>query len=251
MRLRALRLTPVLAAVMLLLVPALASAQDDLASLTNAINTTWVVVAAVLVLFMQAGFAMLETGLSRMKNAGAVMAKIFVNLAIALVMFWAVGFALGFGDGNGFVGSTGWFLPQGDLAGTFSFFAESGLDVEAIFIFQAAFVAVSLAIVFGSMLDRTKFIAYVIFGIVFAGLIYPIVAHWSFGGGWLAEDGFLDFAGSSVVHLQGALAATVGAIILGPRIGKFRDGRAVPIPGHSMPLAGPGSTGAPASAWSA
>jgi ammonium transporter, Amt family len=237
MRHRAFRLAPALAAAMLLIVPALASAQADVASLTNAINTTWVVIAAVLVLFMQAGFAMLETGLSRMKNAGAVMAKVFVNLSVALVMFWAVGFALGFGDGNSFVGWSGWFLPSGDIEGTFSWFSAAGLDIEVIFLFQAAFVAVSLAIVFGSMLDRTKFVAYIAFGIVFAGLIYPIVAHWSFGGGWLFQDGFLDFAGSSVVHLQGAVAATIGAIILGPRIGKFRDGRAVPIPGHSMPLA--------------
>jgi len=240
MRFRAYRLVPALAAILLLLVPALAAAQeeDPLIPLTDAVNSIWVVLAAVLVLFMQAGFAMLEVGLSRMKNAGAVMAKIFINMSIALLMFWAVGFGLAFGDGNDFAGATGWFVPNDDPAGTFGAFADYlSVPIEGLFLFQAAFAAVSLAIVFGSMLDRTKFIAYVVFGVVFTGLIYPIVAHWTWGGGWLAGDGFLDFAGSSIVHLQGALGAFVGAIILGPRIGKFRNGKAVPIPGHSIPLA--------------
>jgi Amt family ammonium transporter len=236
---RRFRLVPILAAALLLLAPAIAAAQDEAPteSILSAINLVWLIVAAVLVIFMQAGFAMLETGLTRMKNAGHVMAKIIINLSIALVMFWAIGFALGFGSGNGFVGSSGWFLPNDNLEADFPFYAAYGLPIEGLFLFQAAFVAVSLAIVFGSMLDRTKFAAIVVFGVVYAGLIYPTVAHWSFGGGWLFEDGFLDFAGSSVVHLQGALAALAGAIILGPRLGKFRDGKAVPIPGHSMPLA--------------
>ena len=202
------------------------------------VDTIWVVIAAVLVLFMQAGFAMLEIGLSRMKNAGAVAAKIIFNLAIALIMFWALGFALGFGtrgDGtvNGFVGASGWFL---DLDATYTL--VSNAPIAAQFLFQVVFVAVSLAIVWGAMLDRTKFAVYAIFGIIFAGVIYPIAAHWSFGGGWLAQDGFIDFAGSSVVHLQGALAALAGTLLLGPRIGKFgKDGKAIPIPGHSIPLA--------------
>ena len=240
MRFRAYRLVPALAAILLLLVPALAAAQeeDPLIPLTDAVNSIWVVLAAVLVLFMQAGFAMLEVGLSRMKNAGAVMATIFLTLSIALLMFRAVGFGLAFGDANDYAGATGWFVPNDDPAGTFGAFADYlSVPIEGLFLFQAAFAAVSLAIVFGSMLDRTKFIAYVVFGVVFTGLIYPIVAHWTWGGGWLAGDGFLDFAGSSIVHLQGALGAFVGAIILGPRIGKFRNGKAVPIPGHSIPLA--------------
>jgi Amt family ammonium transporter len=235
MRLRPFRLVPALVAVMLLLVPALASAQD-VSDADIAINSIWVVVAAILVLFMQAGFAMLEVGLSRMKNAGAVMGKILINLSISFLMFWAVGFAFAFGTGNNFIGSSGWFMDNNNPANDFASLAYSNTNFEATFFFQVVFCAVSLAIVFGSMLDRTKFIGYVLFAIVFAGFIYPTVAHWTWGGGWLLQDGFQDFAGSSIVHLQGALAATAGALILGPRIGRFRDGKSVPIPGHSVPL---------------
>jgi len=235
MRLRSFRLVPVLAAVLLLLVPALAAAQD-VSDSDIALNSTFVFFAAVLVLFMQAGFAMLEVGLSRMKNAGAVMGKILINVAIAFLMFWAVGFSLAFGTGNDFLGSSGWFLDNGNPATDFASLAYSATNFEVTYFFQVVFCAVSLAIVFGAMLDRTKFIGYVIFAIFFTGLIYPIVAHWTWGGGWLLQDGFQDFAGSSIVHLQGALAALAGALVLGPRIGKFRDGKAVPIPGHSIPL---------------
>lgn len=206
---------------------------DQIKGLTAQIDTVWVIVAAVLVLFMQAGFAMLEIGLSRMKNAGAVAGKIILNLSVAMLMFWVMGFALAFGGTGKFAGSTGWFT---DLDATFSLVSTA--PIQAQFFFQVAFCAVSLAIVFGTMLDRTKFSTYMIFGIVFAGVIYPIGAHWSFGGGWLAQEGFIDFAGSTVVHLQGAMAAIAGTLLLGPRIGKFgRDGKAVPIPGHSIPLA--------------
>jgi ammonium transporter, Amt family len=236
MRLRSFRLVPALVAVMLLLVPALAAAQDELTPTDIAVNTTFVFIAAVLVLFMQAGFAMLEVGLSRMKNAGAVMGKIIINLSIAFLMFWAVGFSLAFGTGNDFLGSSGWFMDNGNPATDFASLAYSATNFEVTYFFQVVFCAVSLAIVFGAMLDRTKFIAYIIFAIFFTGLIYPIVAHWTWGGGWLLQDGYQDFAGSSIVHLQGALAALAGALLLGPRIGKFRDGKAVPIPGHSIPL---------------
>jgi Amt family ammonium transporter len=236
MRLRSFRLVPVLVAVLLLLVPALAAAQDELTPTDIAVNTTFVFLTGVLVLFMQAGFAMLEVGLSRMKNTGAVMGKIIINLSIAFLMFWAVGFSLAFGTGNDFLGSSGWFLDNGNPATDFASLAYSATNFEVTYFFQVVFCAVSLAIVFGAMLDRTKFIAYIIFAIFFTGLIYPIVAHWTWGGGWLLQDGYQDFAGSSIVHLQGALAALAGALLLGPRIGKFRDGKAVPIPGHSMPL---------------
>ena len=235
MRSRPFRLVPVLAAVMLLLVPALAAAQD-VTDQDIAINTLLVFVAAVLVLFMQAGFAMLEVGLSRMKNAGAVMGKILINVSISFLMFWAVGFSLAFGTGNDFLGSSGWFMDNSNTAVDFASLAYSNTNFEVTFFFQVVFCAVSLAIVFGAMLDRTKFAAYALFAIVFTGVIYPIVAHWTWGGGWLLQDGFQDFAGSSIVHLQGALAALAGTLVLGPRIGKFRDGKAVPIPGHSMPL---------------
>jgi ammonium transporter, Amt family len=236
MRRRSLKLVPLWALVLLVAAPALASAAD--ATPTDiAVNSVWVVVAAVLVLFMQAGFAMLEIGLSRMKNAGAVAGKIVMNLSIAFLMFWAIGFAIAFGNGNDFWGNTGWFLDVSHFQDTFSSLSFSHTPLEAQYFFQVVFCAVSLAIVFGTMLDRTKFIGYVIFGIVFTGLIYPIVAHWTWGGGWLLQDGFQDFAGSSIVHLQGALAAVAGTLLLGPRIGKFRNGKAVPIPGHSIPLA--------------
>ncbi len=236
MRRRSLRLVPLWALLLLVAAPALASAAA--ATPTDiAVNSIWVVVTAVLVLFMQAGFAMLEIGLSRMKNAGAVAGKIVINLAIAFLMFWAIGFSIGFSNGNNFWGTTGWFMDTNNYKETYSSLAFSNTPLQAQYFFQVVFCAVSLAIVFGTMLDRTKFHAYVIFGIVFTGVIYPIVAHWTWGGGWLFGDGYQDFAGSSIVHLQGALAALAGTLLLGPRIGKFREGKAVPIPGHSIPLA--------------
>jgi ammonium transporter, Amt family len=235
---RKLRAVPLLAGTLLLGAPTLALAGEEGPTPADiAINSIWVVFAAILVLFMQAGFAMLETGLSRMKNAAAVVGKIVINLSISFLMFWAVGFSLAFGAGNNFIGSSGWFLDNSNPAVDFASLAYSVTPVEAQFFFQVAFVAVSLAIVFGTMLDRTKFAGYVIFGVIFAGFIYPTVAHWTWGGGWLLQDGFQDFAGSSIVHLQGALAALAGTLILGARLGKFRDGKAVPIPGHSIPFA--------------
>jgi ammonium transporter, Amt family len=248
MRRRALTLAPLWALLLLLAAPVMAFAQDeptsleslagDVGALTTALDSVWVAVAASFVLLMQAGFGLLEVGLSRMKNAGAVMAKILVNVSIVMLMFWATGFALGFGTGNDFWGMTGFFFGS-DGAPTSAGYTYDGLtaSITSLFFFQVVFCAVSLAIVFGSMLDRTKFIGYAIFGVAYAGFIYPIVAHWTWGGGWLFKDGFLDYAGSSIVHLQGALGALVGALILGPRIGKFRNGRPVPIPGHSIPLA--------------
>ncbi len=197
-----------------------------------AIDTVWVLFAGCLVLLMQAGFAMLEVGLTRMKNAGAVAAKVLINLAYSFAIFWAVGFAFAFGDGNGFIGASGWFIDGG---GTPSL-DYSAVDQSTKFFFQATFAAVALAIVWGTTLDRIKFGAYLPFAIVFVGLIYPIVAHWVWGGGWLATH-FQDFAGSGVVHITGAAGALAAAIFLGPRIGKYRKGVPQPIPGHSMPLA--------------
>jgi Amt family ammonium transporter len=201
-----------------------------------AVDTVWVVVAGCLVLFMQAGFAMLEVGFSRMKNAGAVMAKVLINLCLAFAVFWAIGFAIAFGDGGDFLGATGWFIELGNPDGVPSL-AYSAVDENTKWFFQATFAAVTLAIVWGSMLDRVRFGAYAPFAVLFVGLIYPIVAHWQWGGGWLFQNGYQDFAGSGIVHLCGATAAFAGAMVVGPRIGKFRDGKAVPIPGHSMPLA--------------
>jgi Amt family ammonium transporter len=243
MRLRSLRLVPLWVILLVLSAPALAAvaagpAGGDPASGTDiGVNTMWVVVAATLVLFMQAGFAMLEIGLSRMKNAGAVAGKILVNVALVFLVYWAIGFSIGFGNGNDFWGTSGWFMNVDNFKETFSSLAYSNTPLEAQYFFEVVFAAVSVAIVFGTMLDRTKFSTYVIFAIVFTGVIYPVVQHWTWGGGWLLKEGFQDFAGSSIVHLQGALAALAGTLLLGPRIGKFRNRKAVPIPGHSIPLA--------------
>src|SRR5918997_1692875 len=152
---------------------------------TVAQNTLWVLVAAVLVLFMQAGFAMLEIGFSRAKNAGTGVAKILTNLSIAAIAYWAVGFAFAFGSGS-IIGDEGFFLRNyGDPQEAFAVMGLSDATVEAKWLFQFAFCAVSLAIVWGTTLERIKFGAYVIYAIVFASIIYPIGSHWVFGGGWL------------------------------------------------------------------
>lgn len=210
---------------------------EQIAAQTAAIDTIWVAVSAILVLFMQAGFAALEVGFSRMKNAGAVMAKVLFNAAVALGAFWAIGFAIAFGNGSEFMGSSGWFLDGG--ASSFSALDYSAVDINTKFFFQATFAAVVIAIVWGTMLDRVKFQAYLPFAILFAGVLYPIMVHWVWGGGWLTSgtNYFQDFAGAGVVHVSGAIAGLAGALVVGPRIGKYRDGRPIPIPGHSMPLA--------------
>jgi len=228
-------------------VPGLALAQEEappsIEDVVLAVDTVWVIVAAVLVILMQAGFAMLEVGFSRMKNVGSVVAKILVNLAIAAILFWAVGFAFTFSDGgslNSLIGLKGFFLatPADQVDAVYTGLSWTSVPLAAKFLFQVAFCAVSLAIVWGTMLERTKFAVYVIFAIVFAGLIYPVVGHWIWGGGWLASLGMQDFAGSTVVHLSGAMAALAGTLLLGPRIGKYDDeGRPQTIPGHNMPLA--------------
>jgi ammonium transporter, Amt family len=243
----------------LMVVPAVAGA-DTLEAYGNgvlkdsvAINTMWVVVTAVLVLFMQAGFAMLEIGFSRQKNAGTGVAKILTNLAIAAMCYWAVGFAFAFGTGSSegdLIGTTGWFLQGfGDPQQAFfpSGLGLSDATIEAKWLFQFAFCAVSLAIVWGTTLERIKYSAYVIYAIVFASIIYPIGSHWVFGGGWLQNGeafmptGMQDFAGSTAVHLIGATGAFAALLLLGARRGKYGpDGKPRAIPGHSMPLAGLG-----------
>ncbi len=203
-----------------------------------AVSTVWVVVAAVLVIFMQAGFAFLEAGLTRMKNVGHVAAKNVLIFALAAIVYYAVGFGMAFGDGgNGFVGGSGFFPSTDELLqigkAPFSWFAE--VPAAAAYLFQVAFAGVSLAIVWGAMAERTKLWVYFAFGIVFT-LIYSLVSHWIWSPqGWLFERGMQDFAGSTVVHYQGALAGLAGALLLGPRLGRFgEDGRANAIPGHNM-----------------
>jgi Amt family ammonium transporter len=210
------------------------------------INSTWVLVAGILVMFMQAGFAFLEIGFSRGKNAGTVIAKILVNFSICALCFYAVGFAFAFGSGGSLIGTHGFFLAGSNAAANFPL-AWSGADtghvtVETLWFFQFVFCAVSLAIVWGTTLERIKFGVYIIYAIVFSSIIYPIGAHWIFGGGWLAtKTGMQDFAGSTVVHLMGATGAFAALLLLGARRGKYgTDGKPRAIPGHNMPLFGLG-----------
>ena len=231
-----------------LAVPAVASA-DSLDAANNgvlpdsvAINSLWVIVAGCLVMFMQAGFAFLEIGFSRGKNAGTVIAKILTNFSIAALMYWAVGFAFAFGVGD-IIGHDGFFLRDyGDPQKAFPVMGLSDATVESKWFFQFVFCAVSLAIVWGTTLERIKFGVYIIYAIVFAGFIYPIGSHWVFGGGWLqANLGMQDFAGSTAVHLIGATGALAVLLLLGPRRGKYgKDGKPRAIPGHNMPLFGLG-----------
>jgi ammonium transporter, Amt family len=210
------------------------------------INSIWVIVAGCLVMFMQAGFAFLEIGFSRAKNAGTVIAKILTNFSIAGLCYWAVGFALAFGGPIGHViGSTGFFLRDfGNPQTAFPIMGLSDATVEAKWFFQFVFCAVSLAIVWGTTLERIKFGVYVIYAVVFSALIYPIASGWVFGGGWLQGEswiGMQDFAGSTAVHLIGATGALAALLLLGPRRGKYgSDGKPRAIPGHNMPLFGLG-----------
>ena len=195
-----------------------------------------------LVMFMQAGFAFLEIGFSRGKNAGTIVAKILINFSIAALAFYACGFAFAFGTGE-IIGDTGFFLQGfGDPLTAFPVMGLSDATVEAKWFFQFVFCAVSLAIVWGTTLERIKFGVYVIFAVIFAALIYPIGAHWVFGGGWLQTNiGMQDFAGSTAVHLIGATAGLAVLLLLGARRGKYgEDGKPRAIPGHSMPLFGLG-----------
>jgi Amt family ammonium transporter len=210
------------------------------------INAMWVIVAACLVMFMQAGFLLLEVGFSRAKNAGAGVAKVLVNFSIASLCYWACGFALAFGGLGEFAGTHGFFLDVGssvEQAGSSIPFVETySISPAAFMFFQFVFCAVSLAIVWGATLERIKFGAYVIYAIIFSAVLYPILSHWIFGGGWLQVNvGMQDFAGSTVVHLIGATGAFAALLLLGPRIGKYtKDGKPRAIPGHSMPLVGLG-----------
>ena len=211
---------------------------------TVGINSTWVIVAGILVMFMQAGFAFLEIGFSRGKNAGTVIAKILANFSIAAIAYWAVGFAFAFGgDAGHIIGTHGFFLKDfGDPQKAFPIMGLSDATIEAKWFFQMVFCGVSLAIVWGTTLERIKFGVYLIYGVIFAAIIYPLVSGWVFGGGWLQNNIHMqDFAGSTAVHLIGATGALAALLLLGPRRGKYGpDGKPRAIPGHNMPLFGLG-----------
>ena len=197
----------------------------------SAVNTIWVLFGAALVFFMQAGFAMVETGFTRAKNAGNIIMKNLMDFCIGTPLFWLVGFGIMFGDGK-FIGAY-----KGIADSTYASVAPDGVPFFAFLIFQTVFCATAATIVSGAMAERTKFISYCIYSAVISLLIYPIEAHWIWGGGWLSDMGFHDFAGSTCVHMAGGVAAFVGAAILGPRIGKYdKNGKAKAIPGHSLTL---------------
>ena len=199
-------------------------------------NYLWTLLAAFLVFFMQAGFAMVETGFTRAKNAVNIMMKNLMDFSLGSLAYWAIGFGLMFG-----VSRTGWFGTTG------FFFSDFVKDQDpwlyAFWMFQVVFAATSATIVSGAMAERTKFISYLLYSVAISAFIYPVFGSWAWGGlfhgkGWLEKLGFIDFAGSTVVHSIGGWAALAGAIVLGPRIGKFTaDGKPKAIPGHNIPLA--------------
>jgi Amt family ammonium transporter len=227
----------------------------DLLQAKVALDTLWVMIAAFLVFWMNAGFALLEAGLCQAKNAVNILAKNFIVFAISSIAFWVIGFGLMFGDGgalNWFAGTQGWLLRGADNSpamgeaykGIFASLNWTGVPLEAKFFFQLVFAGTAATIVSGAVAERIKFISFIAFSFVLVALIYPIAGHWIWGGGFLAvaaegsKEFFRDFAGSTVVHSIGGWAALMGVLILGPRVGKYaKDGRVNPIPGHNMGFA--------------
>jgi Amt family ammonium transporter len=210
--------------------------------LGGGLNTVWVLLAAALVFFMEAGFAMLEAGFIRAKNSLNIIMKVFIDCCSGLLGYWAIGFGLMYGlDKLGIIGTTG-FFAQGDMK-NLPFLSQYGLPVEVYFMFQAAFAVAVATIVSGAVAERMKFIPYMVFSFVATALIYPVAGHliWN-PEGIFARMGMLDFAGSAAVHSVGGWASLAAVIVLGPRIGKYKkDGSANVIPGHSMPLAALGA----------
>ena len=219
---------------LLLLSPArtLAADQDlSIETISQGLDTVWVLLAAFLVFFMQAGFGMVEAGFIRAKNACNILTKNFLDFCMASVGFFVLGYGLMFGDGNSFMGLKGFCLLG--LNPT-----TSGLPLSAFWLFQAAFCGAAATIVAGGMAERMRFPAYLIYSFLISAFVYPIVGHWIWGGGWLASMGFADFAGSTVVHTVGGVSALIGTCMLKPREGKFGvDGKARVLPAHSIPLA--------------
>ena len=211
-----------------------------------ALDTVWVLVAGILVFFMNLGFACVESGFCRAKNVVTIMAKNFIVFAVSSIAFLLLGFGILFGDGTALFGTQGlWFVGGADNSpatgdayqGVYSALNWTGVPLWAKFFFQLVFAGTAATIVSGAVAERVKFGAFYLFSFAMVGVIYPVVGHWIWGGGWLAKLGMFDFAGSTVVHSAGGWAALTGAIMLGPRLGKYaRDGRMMPIPGHSIAL---------------
>ncbi len=203
----------------------LAKTATDIAT---SIDTIWVLIAAALVFFMQAGFALVEAGFTRQKNTVNIMTKNLIDFAVGSILFWLIGFSLMFGsDLGGFIGMPSFFFSKG---------WEGSIPAEAFLIFQTVFAATTATIVSGAMAERTEFKAYFFYSIAITAIIYPVSGHWVWGGGWLSQMStpFHDFAGSSVVHMVGGTVALVGAIALGPRIGKYSGKKANAIPGQNI-----------------
>ena len=205
----------------------LAAMVEEAKDYVNGLDTMWVCLGAMLVFWMQPGFALVEAGLTQSKNTANILMKNFVDFMFGTVLFWILGFSIMYGAGSELIGWEGFGFIGSD----------SNVPAECTFIFQTVFCATAATIVSGAMAERTKFSMYVIFSVLISAFIYPIEGHWSWGGGWLAEMGFHDFAGSTVVHLCGGAMALAGAMVLGPRVGKYaKDGKSRAIPGHNLVL---------------
>ena len=242
MRKRALRITSGLGGVIAILAitPSVGFAQDYVPTTQDYLNNIWVFIAGVLVFFMQAGFALVEAGMTRAKNVVNIFAKNMTDAVVGILAFFATGWAFAFGESGGwFIGTSNYFLTDLDLAAI----PEGGLSPATSFFFQAVFAATAVTIASGAMAERTKFWSYVIFSAVMCAFIYPVIVHWTWGGGLIADidiNGavFSDFAGSGIVHMTGGIAAFMGALFLGPRIGRYaEDGSPRAIPGHNIPFA--------------
>ncbi len=205
------------------------SVASNIGELATSLDTIWVLIAAVLVMFMQPGFAMVEAGFTRAKNSANILLKNLMDFSFGSLVFWIIGYTIMYGkDIGGFLGTPSLFFNS-DLI--------DGIPDKASLMFQTVFAATAATIVSGAMAERTKFSAYIIFSIVITLIIYPISGHWVWGGGWLSEIGFHDFAGSTVVHSVGAWVGLIGAATLGPRIGKYINKKPMAIPGHNLTLA--------------
>ncbi|REK16569.1 MAG: ammonium transporter [Planctomycetota bacterium] len=216
---------------------------EDTGSISVALDTIWVMVAAFLVMFMQAGFCLVEAGLTRAKNVANICMKNLLDFSFGSIMFWLVGFGLMFSIGNEFMGTSGFMLHEEmvDVEGTptsnFDPINWALVPLYSKFFFQLVFAATAATIVSGAMAERTKFVSYMVYSLIITAVIYPISGHWIWGGGWLADLGFWDFAGSTVVHSVGAWLALVGSFALGARTGKFdSSGKPKAIPGHNIML---------------
>jgi Amt family ammonium transporter len=207
------------------------TAIDTIGDLALSIDTVWVLLAAMLVFLMQLGFSLVESGFTRSKNTTNILMKNLLDFSVGSVLFWLIGFGIMFGpDIAGLVGAI-------DIAGYGGWGDEGGIPREAFLVFQTMFCATAATIVSGAVAERTKFHAYLVYCILISAVIYPVSGHWTWGGGWLSELGFHDFAGSTVVHSVGGWVALAGAVVIGPRIGKYRAGKVNAIPGHSLTVA--------------